>query len=463
MMKNDQLTSRVLARKYYGIHIELASPLNVSNGESRETDSDVLLDADDVPFVPGTSIAGAFRNALMQEKNQPGIMGFSDGEKGRMSQIFISDLILQNARIITRDGVKLENKTVMSGAKYDMQAVETGADGWIFLEAVFRENDTESENDIIAQLDSLICHLDAGDIRFGSKKNRGYGEIKVTEVAERMFRFNGDPKTVEDWISFLDTEGVVRGFKDSDTRKMNAWKESKGSASELKTEFVRIRVPLKLKGGISIRKYSTRPKEADYEHITIQGGDKNPIPVIPGTSWNGAIRTDALRIMKEDLQVSNAEKWIGTIFGPIVNGKKDSENIWQSRVGVSESKIEGAVKLPMTRTAIDRFSASAQTGGLYSEISYFGGTTELMLRVRKGQLIDEKTKETFSHREIVGLLDLVIQDIMNGIVAVGGQTSIGRGIFSGDASNVQYEGCEIEDCRKAFAGFICGPQEGDAS
>ena len=131
-MKNDLLISRVLARKYYGIHIKLASPLNVSNGESRETDSDVLLDADDVPFVPGTSIAGAFRNALMQEKNQPGIMGFSDGEKGRMSQIFISDLILHNARIITRDGVKLENKTVMSGAKYDMQAVETGADGWIF-------------------------------------------------------------------------------------------------------------------------------------------------------------------------------------------------------------------------------------------------------------------------------------------------------------------------------------------
>lgn len=462
-MKNDLLISRVLARKYYGIHIKLASPLNVSNGESRETDSDVLLDADDVPFVPGTSIAGAFRNALMQEKNQPGIMGFSDGEKGRMSQIFISDLILHNARIITRDGVKLENKTVIPGAKYDMQAVETGADGWIFLEVVFRENDTETEEDIVAQIDSLICHLDSGDIRFGSKKNRGYGEIRVTEVAEHLFRFDGKPESVENWISFLHADGTIRGFHDSDITEMNAWKKSKDSVPELNTEYVRIRIPLKLEGGISIRKYSTRPNEADFEHITIQGEDKKPIPVIPGTSWNGAIRGDALRILKEDFHVPNAEKWIGMMFGPIVNNRKDSESIWQSRVGVSESRIDGAVELPMTRTAIDRFSASAKSGSLYSGLSYFGGTTDLNLRIRKGQIIDKDTKEKISHLEIVGLLDLVIQDIMNGFVAIGGQTSIGRGIFSGKTSQIQCEGCRIEDCRKALAEFIFGSKEGDVS
>ena len=45
-----------------------------------------------------------------------------------------------------RDGVALsEYKTARTGAKYDMEVIETGAEGYFFMELVIRERDRETK------------------------------------------------------------------------------------------------------------------------------------------------------------------------------------------------------------------------------------------------------------------------------------------------------------------------------
>ena len=45
-----------------------------------------------------------------------------------------------------------------------------------------------------------------------------------------------------------------------------------------------------------------------------------------------------------------------------------------------------------------------------------------------------------------GIMKLVMQDLCNGLIAVGGQVAVGRGIFSGEPEDVSGE----EECIKAL-------------
>jgi CRISPR/Cas system CMR subunit Cmr4 (Cas7 group RAMP superfamily) len=117
----------------------------------------------------------------------------------------------------------------------------------------------------------------------------------------------------------------------------------------------------------------------------------------------------------------------------------------QSRIVTAESDIEGAAALPMTRNKINRFDGSTIQGALYSELSYYGGTTSLEILVKK-----PVNKENDSYLAMVSLLQLTIENIQKGYLALGGQVAIGRGIFEENGS-VQYsETIDQERCAEAL-------------
>ena len=91
--------------------------------------------------------------------------------------------------------------------------------------------------------------------------------------------------------------------------------------------------------------------------------------------------------------------------------------------------------MPVTRNSINRFDGSTKDGALYSETAWFGGTTNLEIFVKK----DESRR----YREFLSILELVIQDIQEGYLPVGGQVSIGRGIFCKNGDTVYTEKEEI--------------------
>ena len=447
-MKNRKIKKRV----YYAFDVVLTSPLNVSGGQDLFSDSDVMRNGRGECFVPGTSLAGVFRNALKLAGDQPGIMGYVREQNGSMSGMFLSDLYFDTAEkepvISLRDGVKLsDDKNVEN--KFDMEIVETGARGTIFLNFVVRDDQTDQEKngadregaaqeeqEFEKAVSEIVQKLQNGTIRIGSKKTRGFGRLRIEKIYRREFSEDSRQEFISFKKNFRDTGKYDQEWEPEEWAK--AQSEKYGPLPE-DEEYIKIRVPLKLEGGISIRRYSAQPDAPDYEHITCSRVSEVPgsnsgknsdtpennrdrVPVIPGSSWNGAIRSGIRKILKE-LGYENyrilMENWFGSIRDDSVTGISRA-----SAVMISESVIEGAKAVPVTRNSINRFDASTKDGALYSEIAWFGGHTDLEVFVKKD--------ENREYKEFLSILELVIQDIREGYVAVGGQVSIGRGIFSGN-------------------------------
>ena len=472
---------KILKRKCYAVLITLASPLCVSSGNNENTDKDVLRSADGEIFLPGSSIAGAWREFLGQKKNDDGILGFSEDEKGRMSPITISDLFLYKKHekqsekddstnngknvqedekqtkkvrptVSVRDGVKLdEDKDVIN--KFDMEIVETGAEGILYFSCIEREKDPWDYDTAISD---ILKGMQTAEIRFGASKNRGMGRIRIKEVHESTFT----KENVAEWIEFSHFRKDPEKYQTHESYEK--WAQS--NASNRVSKYLTIKVPLKLRGGISIRKYSTKPLQADYEHITANGE-----PVIPGASWNGAIRSDVRSILN-DLGCRKTEQYLRTWFGcieddldggssgskrtlqpeedgaskepPAFTDALDSkdedlyeaasvqEEVHQSRIVIGESILRGAVPVPMIRNKINRIDASTVDGALYSDISYYGGETDLCLMIRKD--------EGAEYKALIGVLDIVIKDIQEGYLPVGGLVSVGRGVFQPGDRPVEY-------------------------
>lgn len=387
----------VVKRIVYRVKLLFVSPISVSSGYEGMTDSDVLRDYDGNPFISGSSIAGAFRAYVQSKNNRNDIFGFANDEDGKMSPIFISDLKFDNKVINDiRDSVALDdNKITKEGAKFDFEVLQGNSKGYFYIELTIREKDNEEL--LVSALNEIFNGIHLKEIRLGSNKTRGYGIIDIDQIKKREFTKN----------NFLD-------YKDCYSE--NAWNNEPKYKLDYSTKghWMCIEVPLRLKGGISIRKYAVRKGAPDFEHMTDHGS-----PVIPGTSIMGALRHRIKEIIKELDEYSSyglyPNKMIDEMFG-FVSGK----DAHISGVIVDEMVIEGAKALEITRTGISRFENSARNGALYKEKTYVDGVFTLRLSV---------CRENPNVEWIIGILLLAVKDLQNGFLAVGGQTSIGRGIF----------------------------------
>lgn len=444
------MNHKIEKRKYIAVTVKLISPLAVSSGENLYSDADVQRNGDGEVFVPGTSLAGAFRNILEKCGCSESVMGYSkdneagkdkDGKdreagkaskdgKGRMSPLFISDLYFEeqeNHRITVsiRDRVQLKATKEVNN-KFDTEIIEPGIQGTLFLNYIERQGE---QTDYEGAVNTILQEIQSGAIRIGANKNRGFGRFRILKIFEREFTKDN----VEEWITFVPASKDCSAYGEG--IPYEKWVESR---APIETGYLKIQIPLQLTGGISIRRYSTKPEMPDFEHITCGTDDEGkPVPVIPGTSWNGAIRSDAVSILAELVKKEKAERYIRGWFGHVKEKGKKSEkpdvqqpteetkknemkrDAWQSTVVIGESRIKGGAWQTVTRNQINRFDASTKAGALYTEQAYFGGDTTLELMVHKEE----------NYEALVGLLLMVLFDLQEGYISVGGQTAIGRGIF----------------------------------
>lgn len=429
---------KIIKRYYINAEIRLETPLTISNGDNEYTDSDVLRNSAGEIFIPGTALAGAFRNFLNKKKNMKCSFGYSANKKigkndineGSMSRIYISDIYFNNTEISVRDGVKLnEDKTVNN--KFDYEIVEAGVSSILKIERVVREED-EDKDTALNEIAKILYALNKGEIRLGSKRNRGFGWVKVDKVY--LYEFGAD--NMKEWIKYCKEPVILN--------KEKIWEDWKQDVNAT-GKYFSIKIPLKLQGGISIRRYSAKPNEADYEHITVTDKNGKKIPVIPGTSWSGAIRAGIKDILKE-LSISDVGLKIKNWFGDVDENKEDA---YQSNIVIKESVLRNSTMLPICRNRVNRFDASTVDGALYSEISYFGGETELEILIRN--TIKEDGSDEYGSKALVGATILVAEEIEQGYIAVGGQTAVGRGIFEKNGE-IQYStNISRESCLKELA------------
>ena len=393
----------ITERIYYYIKLETLSPLSIGNGSDELTDHDLIRDSQNNIFIPATSLAGVIVHSLSElEQNiiLPDVEEVaSDGKKliaKAQCPLFISDAtITSNYHTSIRDGVALdEDKVSKKGAKFDIEIVEKGAQLDFRMELTIRENDDSQEMQKIVQ--KIINNINNGTILVGMKAKRGFGKLKIVEAYQKHF-------SKSDLTALLNFD------------KYNCNNYEKMAISKVNNEnYDVIDVKLKQKGGISIKAYSAKAGEVDFEHVKANG-----VPVIPGTSWNGLLKRQINYYHK--LLGAKSSKMIDEWFGYVQDKKAKA-----SSVIIEESIISEGKEMTIVRNTIDRFSGGNKNRALFNERSHFNGKTNLVIKVPKTITINNKL---VTNDYILGLIALAIKDIENGLIALGGQTSIGRGIF----------------------------------
>lgn len=396
------------ARVYYKLDISLISPISIGSGLNVDTDKDVILDSTGKPFIPATSIAGVLKNYIRNKDDVLAniIFGFipttkEEKEKAnnkdpkyieRDSAISVYDGLMTSDEkfIANRDMVALENKVARKGAKFDMEAVEPGAEFTAYLEL--------KDSAWFSTIEEALSAMNSGIIRLGTKTTRGYGRVALT-VYKKQF------DNIDAWLDF-------------DMICEDEWTEA-DRINPCGGSLINISLKLKSKGGVSIREYTTEPsteEEKMPDYITMglhtkKNDDGSSVPVIPGTSWAGMF----MDRYNELTDKNSTEK----LFGFVHDRKKDGDDkVQKSCIIFDESQLHGGVYKTTTRNAIDRFTGGTKSGALYTEKTYYYGETELNISFTR---VPEESE--------LKVLAFCLADLHNGFLALGGLTSIGRGLF----------------------------------
>ncbi len=457
--------------KYCKIRFRLMSPLEIGSGNNVKTDHDIMLACDGTPFIPGSAIAGYFRDAifrnLLQEmdKNEArqiifeklGYVIIEKGtdqaetadsqsaaneklsetdiiEKSNESSVIFYDAFVneETYHIETRDLVALDDhKVSLPGAKFDTEILEPDVTFDTYLE----ERLTSEEESMI---DRILCIWTSEEVAFGAKTTRGMGLTQLEQVWVHDFDLN-DERSVKDWVDFSVYEDPLRKtFEKTDKVTISEILSHKNVGKVFDRDEWGINLSLKQSGGISIRKYTTAVStsehtEPDYEQMKEHVWEKEAkntdgeepvvtwkskeLPVIPGSSWTGAFRHHMKALMKAN--ESQMERWFGFVKG---KGKE------KSKIVFSDSVLRNAKTRNLSRNAIDRFTGGTVDGALFTERTYFGGETELEIRFRKEHL-QSMDEESIESKQLKCALAAAIADLHAGFLAIGGLTSVGRGVF----------------------------------
>lgn len=433
-------THRYLSR----IILQAATPLSISSGEeSIMTDSLILLDVNNLPYIPGTTLAGVIRH-IVESKNKSvaeDIFGYHEGDKSHGSSILFTD-----AKIVGPDGVvdgikaidfndefyslykylpirqhtRITDKgAVMKGAKFDEQIIPKGTRFCFEIELIGNE---EQKN----MLPELLKIISSKSFRIGGGSRSGFGMVDIVSIQTTSLDLSKDMNLYLEKSSSLDESGN--------------WIEWK-SESIVSDDSTLIEYTLELKATDFVH-FGSGHGDSDVddsplsEKFVIWKDNKPTIAesnhIIPGSSIKGAV---AHRV------AYHYNKLIGAYVGSGMFGKDNEavKNLFGSEgdmgtnglinkkcgVVLFSDMIENCYdKLPkvFNHVSINQFTSGALSGHLFSESTIYAKDRSYNLSiVLPGDTYDKYVKA----------LELSLKDICIGLLPLGGFVNRGHGSFIG--------------------------------
>ena len=363
-----------------------------------------LRDESGKPFIPGSSIAGILRNAF-EDKEKKEFFGYAENDDSKQSILITYDSFLTKDSPLSfniRDGIKLndDRKTTQAGAKTSYEIVEPGCSFDFMLEVVIRENDDTEY--CFSFIKSLVTQLQNGFF-LGAKTSRGLGKFNLENIL--TFKISGE-NAYQNYVAFRWDLTKFIPYQESDfpsSTSINLTYRPESRSFEVKCD-----------GTLLIRSYDD-PLGADTIMV-----NSNASSIIPGSSWNGLFRHQAKRIL-EELGCIHTACLVNEIFGSDIGDGEDKKQA--SNIVFSDSVIVEAKSFLQTNVKIDRFTQGAADGALFNcrPVATFKTTLDIQLRTPEQWIWD--------------LLHLIMCDINDGYAALGGQTSIGRGLLKIEIEN----------------------------
>lgn len=363
------------------------SPFAIGNGYRNMTDKDVLTDAAGIPFIPGSSLAGVCRHYLENAGLQVADL-FGDVDREEDSRIVFYEAFLTNGEGVKnlRDGVAIDPiyGTAIEGSRFDYEIIESGA-VFSFRMMIDMKDDADKE-----AVDRIVCGMNDGEIRIGSKTARGMGRVKLSNMYCSI---------ITDIYDLLDFSWDA----------MQEIYEPSYAGTKLYQTYTY---------DFDVAAFTYIANKAtlychDENRVVVGEQLKNTHgeSVIPGASWAGVFRHRMHRILSEIGYAQN-EAFLEKVFGSM---QKASCLVFEDSIIKEDHPIH------QTRTAIDRFTGSAGDKKLFTHRLSVGGMVTLTVHVKKNCLKGDE------QALLEQLLTLCVQDIHDGLVSVGGQGSIGGG------------------------------------
>ena len=392
------------------------TPFMIGSGESEGSDVDILRNKSGEVFIPGTSLAGVCRDYLEDIGTETKyVFGYGatreSSDEKESSIIFYDAFSRDKVYTSVRDAVRLERKVSKTGCKFDFEIAESKSDFDFRMEINYTDPDVERKI-----CEAIVSGFKKEGIRIGAKTTRGFGVFELDNV-KHLYLNLSDKKDMERYINFS-WKDVKEDFKFKDNE------------SEL---YISLEDKLSLESFIFIRDYATLDrveldtdsKFVDAKTLTNKYGDV----VIPGTALAGVFRHHIERIL-DKVKYGNKVEFLDNLFGyqtkdgDSKDAIKSKSKIFFPEITISRKNI---TLLNRTRTAVDRFSGSAlQTGALFTGRVAYKKEEDNSAIYLKVQI-----KKDFHELELAKSLVLgCIEDLKNGYLAIGGNTSIGAGIFT---------------------------------
>ncbi len=398
--------------------LRLTSPMLIGSGKNDETDRDVLLDSRGKAFIPATSFTGVLFGLLESEKHNKYLGIFDDRDKNKNQSFVICDDLFpveESSACSIRDGIGIDpiSGTVQKGAKFDYQIVEPGLSFALNMEF---EVNSRYGLELAEELVGLTLYQLNQGLQVGGKTSSGFGNLEVEKL--QIFKYDFDKSS--DLAAYLLNKETIDLYSDYPQIPQSF-------------ENFMISADFRIPHSLIVRSYPQSAYGSDATHLK-----SNDDFVLPGSSLRGALRARARRILNTiwDDSEYDTNAMIESIFG---YAKTDGDRKYTipSSLRVSENKIINVETEMQNRVKIDRFTGGTIEGALFDSMPVFPkGDSEINIEGLKLEL----RKPLDSQK---ALLLLLLKDLYNGDLAIGGEKNIGRGTLVGSKASIFDEAKEV--------------------
>lgn len=405
-------------------------------------------------IILGNSIGGVLRTFLeenIEELEENEIIDFMGGikfdnkineEYFKESKIFISDGILKsegNDFIIKKEGTKIDGKTgtAEDGSKYEYNCIQKGS-SLIFLIEFYVENSCE-ENNFNKIIGTLKTGFEQNIIKLGGKKSDGMGLFSLVNLTRTTIELNTIDK-IKNYILFLSNNKyyeelyVCKKSDESDNLLFEFEKVTELDSYKLKKTNC---INLILDGYFPYGVYQAFEVN-DFKNVTVTGLQKlDEKYYIPGSTIKGIVKNDIEKLIS---RILNKQKLDESQFGntdiieEIFGSTNIASKIFFNDIIFEECKYIGEQiatdndrnkPILSVYNKIDRFTGGAYAGAMKTQLEIAGQAS-----IKCSIYVNEDSPYIFP-------IIYSLNRISEGIVWIGGRTSIGLGEFKGEKLTIE--------------------------
>ncbi len=421
----NNIKSEIKGKLILQAKISNTSPMLIASGKGDVIDFEVIKDYSGNPIIPAAGFAGMLLNSFndldktkksqLVIENQNYFWGCNTLGNESQSHIIIDDLKIEGTcKIVERDGVSIDRESNLGGdgRKFDYELIEPGATFKLNAEITLR-NDFDT-NTFLQFLYFIAQKGRNGEYQQGAFKSSGFGILNWSDI--KIFTFDFKANEGAKWFEYLKSKGETKGLT-------NIYNDNECALELNKREILTIQGKFALKNSLIIRSDGDQTdadiKAPDKTHLKNEAG----VALLTGKSLKGAIRHRAYKILNT-IGHSNSEGFIDDLFG-FVNEKSKKAEL--SRMKSFETEVKHADQMQIQpRIKIDRFT---------------GGTIEHALMQsqplwHKNETVLLKFEIKNCKEEEAALMLLVMKDLFNEDLPIGGEKAIGRGLLTGSELTV---------------------------